>query len=336
MTPVDEQQPLLERMATALEAMRPSERKVAGAVLADPAAALGLGMAAMADAAGVSEPTVMRFCTGLGFSGFQTFKYALAQTLALGMPVTHSAIRPDDTVESMVGKIFDHTLTTLDRARRSLDSDRVREAVDLLLAADDLLFVGHGASGIIAQDAVQHGVLFGIPCAAPTDLHQQFMAASTAGPGTVLVAVSNTGRTTSVLEVTERARLSGASVIAVVGRAEPAARPGRRRARRADLRGHRHLHPHGEPTRRARARRRPGHRRRGGSRTRAPGPDPPDEGGAVHLPGQRLSTSGRTPPARRPQHDTLSTRAVNHWQRGAPDAGRLVRGTTRLRGDRAS
>jgi len=220
-TPVDEQQPLLERMAAALGAMRPSERKVADAVLADPAAALGLGMAAMADAAGVSEPTVMRFCTGLGFSGFQTFKYALAQTLALGMPVTHSAIRPDDAVESMVGKIFDHTLTTLDRARRSLDSDRVRDAVDLLLAADDLLFVGHGASGIIAQDALQHGVLFGIPCAAPTDLHQQFMAASTAGPGTVLVAISNTGRTTSVLEVTERAQRSGASVIAVVGGPSP-------------------------------------------------------------------------------------------------------------------
>ena len=137
------------------------------------------------------------------------------------MPVTHSAIHPDDPVESMVGKIFDHTLTTLDRARRALDTDRVREAVDLLLGADDLLFIGHGASGIIAQDALQHGVLFGVPCAAPTDLHQQFMAASTASHGTVVVAISNTGRTTSVLEVTARAQLSGASVIALVGGRSP-------------------------------------------------------------------------------------------------------------------
>lgn len=216
-----DEQPLLERVAAAVEGMRPSERKVADSLLADPAAALDRSMAAMAVAARVSEPTVMRFCTALGFSGFQAFKYALAQTLALGMPATHSAIRPDDTVASVTGKIFDHTLTTLDRARRSLDTDQVAAAVDLVLGADELLFVGHGASGIIAQDALQHSVLFGVGCAAPTDLHQQFMAASTAGPGTVLVAISNTGRTTSVLEVAERARRSGASVIAVVGGPSP-------------------------------------------------------------------------------------------------------------------
>lgn len=218
---MDEQQPLLERVAAAVDGMRPSERKVADCLLADPAAVLDRSMAAMAVAARVSEPTVMRFCTGLGFSGFQAFKYALAQTLALGMPATHSAIRPDDTVASVTGKIFDHTLTTLDRARRSLDTEKVAAAVDLVLGADELLFVGHGASGIIAQDALQHSVLFGVGCAAPTDLHQQFMAASTAGPGTVLVAISNTGRTTSVLEVAERARRSGASVIAVVGGPSP-------------------------------------------------------------------------------------------------------------------
>lgn len=212
-----EQAPLLEALSARLETLRPSERKVAAVVLGDPGRVLGLSMAALADAAGVSEPTVMRFCTGLGFGGFQAFKYALAQTVALGIPVTHSAIQPEDSVEAMAAKIFDHTLTSLDRARRSLDTSRVAEAVEEILAADAVLFVGLGASGIIAQDAVQHSVLFGVPCAAPTDLHQQYMAASTATAGTVVVAVSNTGRTTSVLEVTARAQQNGARVVALVG-----------------------------------------------------------------------------------------------------------------------
>jgi RpiR family carbohydrate utilization transcriptional regulator len=209
--------PLMERLTRALERLRPSERKVAELVLRDPAGAMRLSMAAVAGAAGVSEPTVMRFCTGLGFDGFQSFKYALAEALAIGIPVTHSAIRPDDPVEAVAAKIFDHTLSSLDRTRRSLDPGAVAAAVDLLLQAHDVLFVGLGASGIIAQDAMQQAVLFGVPCAAPVDLHQQFMSASMCRPGSVLVAISNTGRTISILEIAAQGRRRGAKVIGVTG-----------------------------------------------------------------------------------------------------------------------
>jgi RpiR family transcriptional regulator, carbohydrate utilization regulator len=215
--------PLLELLTGGLERMRPSERKVASVVLEDPARALTYSMAALADAAGVSEPTVMRFCTGLGFGGFQSFKLGLAQALAIGIPVTHSAIAPDDSVEAMTSKIFDHTLSSLDRTRRALDPARVAEAVEVLVGARNVLFVGLGASGIIAQDAAQQGVLFGVPCAAPIDVHQQYMAASMSAPGSVVVAISNTGRTSSVLDVTERAKKNGAAVIAVTGGPGPLA-----------------------------------------------------------------------------------------------------------------
>lgn len=214
---------VLELITGRQDRMRPSERKVAAAVLADPGAVVHLSMAGLADAAGVSEPTVMRFCTGLGFSGFQAFRLGLAQSLAVGIPVTHSAIEPDDPVESMAGKIFDHTLSSLDRTRRSLDTAAVAAAVETLVRATSVHFVGLGASGIIAQDALQHAVLFGVPCTAPVDLHQQYMAASMCGPGEVVVAISNTGRTTSVLEVTERAKRAGAAVIAVTGGPGPLA-----------------------------------------------------------------------------------------------------------------
>jgi RpiR family transcriptional regulator, carbohydrate utilization regulator len=215
--------PVLELITARLDRMRPSERKVAAVVLQDPARTLDLSMAGLADAAGVSEPTVMRFCTGLGFAGFQSFKLGLAQALAIGIPVTHSAIKTDDSVEAMAGKIFDHTLSSLDRARRSLDMVAVAAAVDMLLKSRSALFVGFGASGIIAQDALQQAVLFGVPCSAPADLHQQYMAASMCRRGDVIVAISNTGRTTSVLEVTERARQNGAGVIAISGGPGPLA-----------------------------------------------------------------------------------------------------------------
>ncbi len=213
----DTEEPLLQRIATMTASLRKSERKVAEMVQQQPEFFTHSTMAAVAEAAGVSEPTVMRFCTGLGFDGFQAFKISLAQALALGIPVTHSAIDDNDSVTELVTKIFDHTLTSLDRARRNLTIDSIESATEKLLAAKSVIFIGFGASGIIAVDAAQKFALFGVPCSAPIDVHQQFIAAAMAGPETVLVAISNTGRTQSVIEVARQARQNGATIISITG-----------------------------------------------------------------------------------------------------------------------
>lgn len=208
---------LLERVTAAVPRLRRSEQKVAAVVLADPVAAMDFSMAGLADAAGVSEPTVMRFCAAVGFDGFRSFKIALAQTVAIGLPVSHSAIAEADTTGELTEKIFDHTISSLDRARRRLDVSAVEAAVRLLEDARELLFVGFGASGIIAQDAQQKFPLFGVPCAAPVDFHQQFIAATMGGPGTVTVAISETGATAETIRVAEAARLAGGRVVTVTG-----------------------------------------------------------------------------------------------------------------------
>jgi len=208
-------EPLLQRLALQMGSLRQSERKVAEIIKADPELLLHSTMAAVADAAGVSEPTVMRFCTTLGFDGFQSFKLQLAQALALGIPASHSAINDGDSVPELATKIFDHSITSLDRARRHLNTDGIEEAVAVLLKASEIVFIGFGASGILAQDAAQKSSLFGVPCTAPTDTHQQFMAASTCRPSTVLVAISNTGRTQSVIQIAAQARQNGATVISI-------------------------------------------------------------------------------------------------------------------------
>ena len=70
----------------------------------------------------MSEPTVMRFCASIGCEGFHDFKIQLAQTIAIGLPVTHSTITAMDGVADLSEKVFDHTISSLDRARRTLDA----------------------------------------------------------------------------------------------------------------------------------------------------------------------------------------------------------------------
>jgi len=220
-TAEDSTDTLLERITRQLPLLRRSEQRVATIVLDNPVGVVHFTMAGLAEAAEVSEPTVMRFCASVGCEGFQDFKIQLAQTLALGLPVTHSSIGPEDSSADLAEKIFDHTISSLDRARRTLAASAVDDAIALLLDASDILFVGFGASGIIAQDAQQKFPLFGVPCQAPEDFHQQFIAATMSGPRSVTVAISNTGHTEQTLIVAEAARKAGASVISITGRPSP-------------------------------------------------------------------------------------------------------------------
>jgi RpiR family carbohydrate utilization transcriptional regulator len=160
---------------------------------------------------------VIRFCVALGCAGFQEFKLRLAQSLALGTPATHSVLLGTDPPEAVVEKIFDYTITSLDWARHHLDRQALGRAIAVLEAARQIEFFGFGASAIVARDAQQKFPLFGVPCGAQLDSHQQIMVASMMRPGDVAVVISNTGRTRSIVEVARTARESGAHVIGIIG-----------------------------------------------------------------------------------------------------------------------
>ena len=211
---------VLELILVRLPDLRKSDRRVAEHILADPHAALGATVAETARKAQVSEPTVMRFCAALGFEGFQDFKLKLAHSMALGMPATQSVLEAADTPQTLADKVFDYTMTSLDWARSRLDHQAVGRAIDLLTTAKRIEFFGFGASWIVAADAQQKFPLFGVPCLVHTDSHQQFIAASMMQPGDVAVVISNTGRTSAILDVIRAAREMGATVIGISGHAE--------------------------------------------------------------------------------------------------------------------
>jgi len=213
---------ILEVTRTLRASLRKSDGKVADLLLESPQRVLNATVAETALMAEVSQPTVIRFCAAIGCEGFQDLKIRLAQSLALGTPATHSAIADDDTPEAVASKIFDYTISSLDWARHALDMEQMNAAVALILKATHLEFFGFGASAIVAQDLQQKFPLFGIPCNATMDSHQQLMAASMMKPGSVAVAISNTGQTLSIVELARLAREQGAKVISIAGSTQTA------------------------------------------------------------------------------------------------------------------
>ena len=217
---------MVDRIKQVAPSLSRAERKVADAVLEDPAAVVDLSIAKLADAAGVSQPTVLRFCRAVGREGYRDFKVHLAQALVARPSFVHAGIDPADPPEVYVRKVVDSTLSALLDARGAIDDEAVDRAVDALVRTAEcgsIVFCGFGASGAVALDAATKFFFLVAPCFCYTDSHMQYMAAGTLSPDDVLVVISHTGRTRELIRTVALARDRGATVIAITSPGSPLA-----------------------------------------------------------------------------------------------------------------
>ena len=197
---------ITDRINKASKLMRNSEKKVAEYVLCHLQEVINLRIVDLAAKASVSEPTVVRFCRAIGVESFQGFKLALAQQLAAGHAYGRVAVTDTDSVADFSKKVFDSTIDTLLRVRDSLNPAVINKAIAAMCVANRVEFYGHGASAAVAADAQHRFFRLQLASAAYSDTHIQKMSALSLSKGDVVVAISQSGRTRSLVDTIELVR----------------------------------------------------------------------------------------------------------------------------------
>lgn len=215
---------LLLQMSEAKSALSKSERKIAEVVLADPERATRTSIADLAQASGVSEPSVNRFCKKFNAMGYPDFKIELAKSLASGIRYVSQNVEPGDDVAAYTHKIFDSTISTLALVKDNLCMDLMERVVDHLVQAKRIYFFGLGASAPVAKDAEHKFFRFNLPVAFHEDVLMQRMLAAAGTTGDVFFIVSYTGRTRELVDTAAMAKESGATVIALTAPESPLAK----------------------------------------------------------------------------------------------------------------
>ncbi len=215
---------MLNDIEAAFSSMTRAEKKVARVVLDSPYRVLRKSIGLLAGEAGVSEPSVIRFCRALNCRGFQEFKLKLAQGLATGAHFGQTRLSIDESPSDLIAKVVDSGIASLIKVRDSLPAEQVRTAVDMLAAARRIEFYGLGGSGIVAQDAQHKFFRLGIPVVAYSDPTVHSVSASLLNAGCVIVAISQSGTTQDIIESAELGLAAGARVIAITAAESPLAR----------------------------------------------------------------------------------------------------------------
>jgi len=206
----------MQQIMEKYNSLRKSETKVADIILEHPEAAIHFSVSELAEQAGVSDPTVIRFCRSLGFKGFQDFKIYLAQSIIPGIRNIHETVNQGENVPDLVRKVFDANTAAIQSTLGTLDFASIDEAIKELSNARRIMFFGLGNSAVVAKDAYHKFFRIGIPCEWFEDSHMAMMAASIMKPGEVLVVISHSGSTTDIVDVLEVASKAGARSIAIV------------------------------------------------------------------------------------------------------------------------
>lgn len=100
----------------------------------------------IAEQTGVSQPSVTRLATALGFAGFPEFRAALREVVLASPPHVRTPDRHDSSVIAI-----EQERANLENLQRMIGSDRMSEAVRLLAATSPLGVVGLRASAALAD-----------------------------------------------------------------------------------------------------------------------------------------------------------------------------------------
>jgi glucokinase len=215
---------LMERIGHLQHELTPAEQRVATLVLEQPRLVLNEPIAEIARLADVSQPTVIRFCRSLGFSGLADFKLKFASSLTGAIPVRHSQVRNSDSTHDLSAKVIDNTVSAILKFRDQLDVRAVDRAIELVRHAKRVEFYAMGNSRAVALDGQHKFFRFRIPTALYGDSHLFTLAAELLGPGDVVIAISNSGKLPDLLSAVDAARAAGADVIAIGNGQSPLAK----------------------------------------------------------------------------------------------------------------
>lgn len=212
---------IMVRIRAAMPALRPSERRIAEFLLAQPMDAATLTIAELASRCDTSTTSVVRFYTHIGYRQFKEVRLDLTREATrenvenADLLTVSGDIDRDDSLADIVAKVArNETLSIADTAT-VLDVGALADAVALVQSARRVDSFGVGASSLVGLDLQQKLTRIGRTALNWPDAHAAWTSAATLDPSCVAIAVSHSGGTIDTVDFLRIARESGAATIAI-------------------------------------------------------------------------------------------------------------------------
>lgn len=212
---------VLTRMRAVLPSLRPSEQRVARAILDNPSGLVNLSIAELAELCGTSTTSVVRFYKRIGYAHYKDMRIELTRDATreklahTHLPAVSGDIDREDSLDQIVAKVALNETHSIADTASALDRDALARAVELVLGARRVDCFGAAASSLVGLDLQHKLTRIGRTALNWPDIHTALTSAATLDGSCVAIAISHSGTTTDTVEFLTVARNAGAATVAI-------------------------------------------------------------------------------------------------------------------------
>ena len=208
---------VLDTICASLDTFFESERKIGTYIIQHTAKVVDMTVGELAQACGVSDASVSRFCKKIDMKGFHHLKITLAKEISergKEEEEVSNRISVNDIGQSLKN-ILANKVTEITQTVSMMDTKQLHEILDKLNTAKTVQFFAVGNTIPVAIDGAFKLNQIGIPAVSGTIWEPQIGYTYNMMADDVVIAISNSGESTAVLRALEAARSAGATTISI-------------------------------------------------------------------------------------------------------------------------
>ena len=208
---------VLDIICASLDSFFESERKIGTYIRQHTAEVVDMTVGELAQACGVSDASVSRFCKKINMKGFHHLKITLAKEISekgIEEEEVSNHISVND-IEQSLKNILANKVTEITQTVSMMDAQQLSEILNKLNMARTVQFFAVGNTIPVAIDGAFKLNQIGIPAVSGTIWETQIGYTYNMTAEDVVIAISNSGESTAVLRALEAAKSAGATTLSI-------------------------------------------------------------------------------------------------------------------------
>lgn len=196
--------------------LSPAQKVIADYILSNTQHVIILTLSALAQACNTSETTIIRFLRKLNYDSYQVFRVKIAQELSADSTTSiYEEVKADDSIGEIKKKVIQVTMGSINDLNNILDEKQLIAFTEAMVQAKRIIFIGVGASSMIAADAYHKFLRLGLHVVTCNDSHIISIQCTHVNKDDFVVAISHSGESREILEAVKLAKEKGAKLACI-------------------------------------------------------------------------------------------------------------------------
>lgn len=207
---------VINQICASMDSFFDTEKKIGDYIVRNPKKVVDMTVGELAKECCVSEASVSRFCKRIELKGFHHLKISLARELvdAKDDGEISGHISVDDMEGSLRG-ILSNKMEELRQTVAMIDREKLKKILDVINNADTVLMAAVGNTIPVAMDGAYKFNQIGIRAMSTPIWETELGYSYNLTDKDVVVAISNSGESTGVIQILEAAKSRGAVAISI-------------------------------------------------------------------------------------------------------------------------